>query len=1281
MSTTSMRSNPTSRPGSRPGSQAGSQVADASEFIALQDMYLEVTERIPIDLQNTCSAVLYAMVRTISSQLGEATHAIAYYPENQVLLKDGLMNVPLVGDAASFSALLLRNESEDVAAQVRNDITLAQMDDSLMLRAAQYIGVDRSVNARSSVVVYDASLYMEVMEFERRALIRRQIVRLLASSNYCGFPHSPDCYPQRSIDETELLTFSPLTAPEFHRANQMLTAHRFMLGHTKVAPNFTGLKSSSGDGGGIHQRKYHRPIAALTFAQLLAQESLKEPLVLSTYYPLTDELLYVLHWPPPDRRVGRCSWVYEGSPGRSSATGSKGSRNRLPGQPFQLDWTRYAQETITMTPAGDALVFVKSLASTKAAWLSIHLQGAVFGLRIKESASEKPQAKAAVLPKKVAEAVSVDDVEGGDARLAEGGAAAGDAGASIDSAGHPSKGIDIESDPLALDGAEKGDEAPVEVSQTRSVASKTRSASSSGGLSGGGLKDTVWFCQSEDSRIIVVPGPSPQPPTKPDKLGTMCLLVTAQSGLTVTACSNGTIRFSSVVEEVLHPGGKNEPLGEETSRFVACGGTVTRVLGHGPYSRDILSPNGTRTLFNRTPGQAIGLQYIRGFHNRLLKNAPAHWTYVRLCATGTVMFYSNKPGSAESAPVRHPEMENISSSSVDAETQARVLGYMDGRVLVLHRDGLREAVFPDGTTIRTAGSAVTYISKQGLPPVEIDIDIDRTAFRHAQGLQVPIAKAGERVRARIGLSDGSALMIKYDTRITAVTNGLLKLVRRDRSAVIVLDNGLVNYLPRTSWDDIAAQEFATECADCWVPPVIPALAPSSSRADVGSRAALHHSVSFTSVVGAPDQGLGKLGTFGGVMSSMISDSASTLKKPSVLRENSQADGPGGGSAPAFPTTQSVAQPADAPPSSLQPADRTKYLINVLDWTCKIEDYEFNRFSIDLHDPLAPAVELSGEVEGLLPSAVTESPLDPRMFVVSRNAAATEVLSAKAHDDVVNLSACCPDALKLAEAVPQVGSEASPWTAHTFFRSRRTGLDDDRLSFESIFSSRPWQSRKRPATASIILRNAAPSSVTSGTSRPRVFETLSLVEREPLSLAQYDQLDADISRWAAYKEARLVNMDCFTVGDSRTQEELLEEESVCARIKAAYKAAKVAASKRRDKESKVTTNTVSASGLSTSESNLGYQAQRPPALELHGSSTIEEGNEESFDDDEPLVRTVCYYFSLLYYRIVSFNRSSSLSLLRSSSSLTQWKKKFSTHSKPMLMAESMAACTMPTFAGR
>jgi hypothetical protein len=85
--------------------------------------------------------------------------------------------------------------------------------------------------------------------------------------------------------------------------------------------------------------------------------------------------------------------------------------------------------------------------------------------------------------------------------------------------------------------------------------------------------------------------------------------------------------------------------------------------------------------------------------------------------------------------------------------------------------------------------------------VEIDLEVDNMCRSHSQGIEVPINKGGERVRSRISLPDGTGIMIKYDTKVTATTNGSVKLIRRDKTQILIKDDGVVTYAPKTSWDE------------------------------------------------------------------------------------------------------------------------------------------------------------------------------------------------------------------------------------------------------------------------------------------------------------------------------------------------------------------------------------------------------------------------------------------------------------------------------------------------
>lgn len=48
-------------------------------------------------------------------------------------------------------------------------------------------------------------------------------------------------------------------------------------------------------------------------------------------------------------------------------------------------------------------------------------------------------------------------------------------------------------------------------------------------------------------------------------------------------------------------------------------------------------------------------------------------------------------------------------------------------------------------------------------------------------------------------------------------------------------------------------------------------------------------------------------------------------------------------------------------------------------------------SLSPNDPLSPTLKLAGEVEGLRPQAVTDKPIEPKLFVVHRNGDAVEIV--------------------------------------------------------------------------------------------------------------------------------------------------------------------------------------------------------------------------------------------------------------------------------------------------
>lgn len=147
-----------------------------------------------------------------------------------------------------------------------------------------------------------------VFGFERDAVFAGHVPRLIGQG---GMPlHATIPIKERSVQETELLTFTALSAFDFHRYNQLIYFNRMVERGVPPRIDFTGLRRAEDGGGDVSslKRKYFKNIPAFTLPQIFAKELMKEPVVSREYYPMTDELLLCLYWPPPKRRIANKSW-------------------------------------------------------------------------------------------------------------------------------------------------------------------------------------------------------------------------------------------------------------------------------------------------------------------------------------------------------------------------------------------------------------------------------------------------------------------------------------------------------------------------------------------------------------------------------------------------------------------------------------------------------------------------------------------------------------------------------------------------------------------------------------------------------------------------------------------------------------------------------------------------------------------------------------------------------------------------------------------------------------
>lgn len=316
---------------------------------------------------------------------------------------------------------------------------------------------------------------------------------------------------------------------------------------------------------------------------------------------------------------------------------------------------KYGEETVFITPADKSVVLVKESSSAKKAWVTIHSNDLMFGLR--------------------------------------------------------------------------------------QLISPTMSEDSSEGM---------FFLQTEDDvRTSVTVGASAEMCVgKPDQNGTVCLTMLFPDELRVSACSNGTVTISSpTIDPTEHTtvkilDGKSPSkspnsrmlarvqsiekgtalMAPEVKRLVCNAGCIIRCLDvGGPFVKDIYFPDGRRVLIRdmtnidvENPEDRLPtFKYpVSGIMETILLEAPVvegedgpmEWTYVVLDQSGRVL-YSFDDYNAENGPETDRVMHlstvipNISNYYVDAETEALVTEFRDGRVICISTDDLQDVYFPEGIAV------------------------------------------------------------------------------------------------------------------------------------------------------------------------------------------------------------------------------------------------------------------------------------------------------------------------------------------------------------------------------------------------------------------------------------------------------------------------------------------------------------------------------------------------------------------------------------------------------
>ena len=816
-----------------------------SEKDHIFDLYHDEIRRLSLEQQSS-SAVLYCSVLAVVNgathsdpEQNQRNHSIAPITEHYTPAGE-FVTLQTAGATGSFQGLI---QSIHSSYPIHSDIMVTESDDNLTGRIIRNGETTLSNNQED----YTRASTTGLILFEKQATVRSLVSQLLSGKE---LPLKPSMTStERGIKETELLSFSSLSASDLYRNDQMQVAAKMLEAHVKALPNFTGTLRSAGDDGAIIRRRYFRQLSAQTFAQILSAERVREPVVVQQYYPLTDDLLLALHWPAPERRTNKESWSWTGlipvltvappveiEKGKSSK-GKKGKgsvkkpveKKKKKGQstePEPPTTITCSISTTTLTPAAHSIALIKRSANPSAkSWLTILLNGSVLGLRMETTATltsdylaQMERAESIVEQRSAASMASTArSHESMSDALAEG------------STEEAEEGVEG-----GAEGAAEGtpEKPPRTSSQPQSAGSGSRRLS--GTVSSTALNDDpprgVFFCQTEDDvRFSACLGPIAAPNRKPDGFGTVCLIATFPDTTTITVCSNGTTKFS-LPQPVAYTGASRPAtpgsmatgaaqifdtvVGVEAERFIGAGGTVMSVFNKNSFAftnsdgstmqfwKEIREADGSRLLIVRPAysptavaaslADAFGSLNVAGkgvestktmvskprgmtaFYQNLCSAAPAGWTSVKLYGDGKVVFHCTPPDSplldtAEGVP--HPTLNGtIRQFQIDAESKSTVSTFMDGRIIIEYADGRRECRFGDGTVITThSDGAMVSVVKPSLPAVEIDTEIDAVSRQHARGIEVPINKGGERVRSRIALSDGSAVLVSNHCFISYLT--------------------------------------------------------------------------------------------------------------------------------------------------------------------------------------------------------------------------------------------------------------------------------------------------------------------------------------------------------------------------------------------------------------------------------------------------------------------------------------------------------------------------------
>mmetsp|Transcript_28071 Transcript_28071/g.47448 ORF Transcript_28071/g.47448 Transcript_28071/m.47448 type:complete len:1685 (+) Transcript_28071:109-5163(+) len=1064
-----------------------------------------------------------------------------------------------------------------------------------------------------------------LVQFENEAIYRAQVPRLLGQG---GLPLVPTITPiDRSIQESELLTFSSFSPHDIHRFNMLRIFDEMLQNSIPRLANFTGQQiGAKVEDVSITKRKFFRHIPGFALPQILARDLDTDPALIRQYYPMTDQLLLGLLWIPPNRRMGLKDW----SPSRNMHTKPTfdqfmvmserqnftprtlgGLRTSINVSKGQMD--KYLQDTCIITPSDKSMVTAKSYNSTSESWLTVHLDNTLFGLRSTPKLGEAT-ADSKGLKKLPSQMETSRAGGGGLSRMPSQMDPPGGGSASGSREG-------LSRLPSQMEASLHSEHGDLNSEMTHSLMSQVPANAG------------YFVCHTDDNvRISASVLAKSGEIRKPDGKCFVCMNMTFANGMVSYVNSDGVVSFmappplqtptSTDISEnadVIHT------YGVERSRHCMKGGVVTRHMDETYlFTRDVMLPDGTRILTRGGDVPLVTAKKKKGgkkaaggkkkdgakkvpkllnrqvtlaseeepepkakvcpdpYLQQLFQSAPEDWRYVRLETNGDVSFYNGEPGADEDTEDNmrvEPESGpvNILSAFIDAESKSEVFQFKDGRIMTLWADDdLREIRFPDGTrTMTHLKTNTVYVEKADLPSVEYDVGVDDVSKKHSMGLQVPIAKGGERTRCRVAMPDGTAVFIKYNTKITAKYNGSVKIVRRNHEVVMAEDGGVVTYYPASAWTSVSEKEFKTDSFD----DAVPRVEEFRSRQNTRASPAREKKARFETE-GSPQT---RVST---AMTAKTSDSRKSkksknpkspkspgeqeVKSKSEITSASAMQKEGDEFFPGSVGGASVGSIGSIDSLIKQQAAQsgTTYVFNLIFMSCTIKDHENNIFDIELARPTEPFLQLAGEIEGMKPKAISESTTEPRLFIVNRDGNATEVVRNETLEALETAVETTPDLTKEVTEAEHLSCDLGNTRSHAFFANQRS-TGQGGISFDEVFGRRYWHRYTPPTRSSILINEMENSRIFRAklVENPKIFETQVMTEYAPLSAEGYTQLAEDMANWQSWRTKRIQIMDRYTFVDPRSPEDMEAEKEMSGKVKKAYKAArqKAAALRKKEKE--------------------------------------------------------------------------------------------------------------------